>query len=93
MTYLHLYRQKPFKALGRSKRKSEDKLMADPIQKRFGVVAIQKGFVTLGQVVDAFRIQIEEEFYKDKHRHLGEILLEQGLINQSQIGEVLKSLY
>ncbi len=66
--------------------------MADPIQKRFGVVAIQKGFVTLGQVVDAFRIQIEEEFYKDKHRHLGQILLEQGLISQSQIGEVLQDL-
>jgi hypothetical protein len=68
-------------------------MMTEPIQKRFGVVAIQKGFVTLGQVVDAFRIQIEEEFYTDKHRHLGQILLEQGLITQSQIGEVLKNLY
>jgi hypothetical protein len=48
-------------------------MMTEPIQKRFGVVAIQKGFVTLGQVVDAFRIQIEEEFYTDKHRHLGQI--------------------
>ncbi len=65
--------------------------MAKP-EIRFGVVAIQKGFVTLGQVVDVFRIQVEEEFYTDKHRRLGEILLEQGLISQSQIDEVLQTL-
>jgi hypothetical protein len=93
MTYLHLYRQKPFRALERSKRKLKDNLTTEPTETRFGVVAARKGFITLGQVVDAFRIQVEENYHAGKHRHIGQILLEQGLINQSQIGEVLKNLY
>ena len=60
--------------------------MTEPTETRFGVVAARKGFVTLGQVVDAFRIQVEENFYTEEHRHIGQILLDQGLITQSQIG-------
>jgi hypothetical protein len=66
--------------------------MAKP-EIRFGVVAIQKGFVTLQQAADALGIQVKENSLEGKHRPIGQILLEQGLISQSQIDEVLKSLY
>ncbi len=70
----------------------KDKMMTEPTETRFGVVAARKGFVTLGQVVDAFRIQLEENYHAGKHRHIGQILLELGFISQSQIDEVLQTL-
>jgi len=59
---------------------------------RFGVTAIQKGFVTLEQVVDALGAQAEENFSARKHRRIGQILLEQQFIDPSQLDEVLKGL-
>jgi hypothetical protein len=89
MTYLHLYRQKPFRALERSKRKLKDKLMTEPTEIRFGIVAVEKGFIKSVQVINALRMQVKENSLEGKHRHIGQILLDQ----QSQIGEVLKNLY
>jgi hypothetical protein len=59
---------------------------------RFGLVAIRQGFVTADQVVEALRIQIEEDLSAGKHRRIGTILLDQGLIALSQINEVLDSM-
>ncbi len=65
--------------------------MAKP-EIRFGVVAIQKGFVTLQQAADALGIQVKENTREGKHRPIGQILLELGFISQSQIDEVLQTL-
>ncbi len=65
--------------------------MSDP-EIRFGVVAIQKGFVTLEQAADALGIQVKENSLEGKHRPIGQILLELGFISQSQIDEVLQTL-
>ena len=62
------------------------------LEKRFGVLAVEKGFITAEQVVDALRIQVMEDIEKGKHRLIGRILLEQGLITLSRIDDVLKSL-
>ena len=59
---------------------------------RFGVSAIQKGYVTLEQVVDALGVQAEENFSKGQHRRVGQILLEQELIDHAQLDEVLQTL-
>lgn len=59
---------------------------------RFGVVAINKGYVTPEQVIEALNIQVKEDISTGKHRKLGMILLEQGYIIQSQIDEVLREL-
>ena len=59
---------------------------------RFGVTASQKGFVTLEQVVDALGLQAEENFSSGKHRRIGQILLEQQIIEPSQLDEVLQGL-
>ena len=56
---------------------------------RFGLVAIRQGFVTADQVVEALRVQIEEDLSTGKHRRIGTILLDQGLMALSQINEVL----
>ncbi len=67
-------------------------MMAKPMEIRFGWVAIKKGYVTPQQVVDALVIQANENFTTGKHTRIGEILLELGLLNRSQIDEILQSL-
>ena len=62
------------------------------LEKRFGVLAVEKGIITADQVIEALRIQVMEDIEKGKHRLIGRILLEQGLITLSQIDDVLKSM-
>jgi translation elongation factor EF-1alpha len=61
-------------------------------QKRFGNIAVEKGFITADQLVEAFKVQVMEEIEKGKHRLIGAILYEQGLISMAQIDEVVESL-
>jgi hypothetical protein len=66
---------------------SEDKL-----DKRFGAVAIDKGFITLENLIEAMKIQILENLQGLDHRLIGQILWEEGYIKTEQINEVLKSM-
>ena len=63
-----------------------------PFQKRFGLIAVEKGFITTDQLVEAIKIQVLEEIEKGKHRLIGAILFEHGFITLRQIDEVLESL-
>ena len=47
-----------------------------PFQKRFGLIAVEKGFITTDQLVEAFKVQVLEEIEKEKHRLIGAILFE-----------------
>lgn len=62
------------------------------LEKRFGILAVEKGLITSDQVIDAMRIQILEDVEKGKHRLIGLILLEQGVLSLGQIDEVLKTM-
>jgi hypothetical protein len=62
------------------------------LEKRFGILAVEKGLITADQLIDALRVQIIEDVEKGKHRILGRILLEQGMITLSQIDHVLRSM-
>jgi hypothetical protein len=59
------------------------------LDKRFGVIALEKGFVTAEQVVDALKTQVEEDLSLGTHRLIGRILLEKQVITLSQLDEVL----
>ncbi len=61
-------------------------------QKRFGFIAVEKGFITADQLVEAFKVQVLEEIEKEKHRLIGAILFEHGFITLPQIDEVLQSM-
>ena len=64
-----------------------------PFEKRFGMIAVGKGFITLEQLLGAMKIQISDDVDdKKSHRLIGEILIEMGLLNPPQIGEVLDSM-
>jgi hypothetical protein len=62
------------------------------LEKRFGIVAVEKGFATAEQIVEAMRIQVLEDIERGKHRLIGRILLEQGILKLAQIDEVLETL-
>jgi len=62
------------------------------LEKRFGLLAVEKGYIRADQVVEALRIQVMEDLERGKHRIIGRILLEQGLITLPQIEDVLKAL-
>ena len=59
------------------------------LDKRFGTIAVKKGFITQEQLMKAFRIQIAENIEKGEHRLIGAILLEQGHMTMQQIDEVI----
>jgi hypothetical protein len=62
------------------------------LDKRFGAVAIDKGFISLEQLFDAMKIQIRENTEGIEHRLIGQILWEKGYISSEQINEVLKGM-
>jgi len=70
----------------------EDLMETEHLEKRFGILAVEKGFVTADQVIEALKTQVIEDLEKGKHRLIGRILLEKGLITLSQIDSVLESI-
>jgi hypothetical protein len=61
-------------------------------EKRFGRVAVEKGFVTPEQILEAMRAQILEEVEQGKHRRIGAILMDQRAMTKKQIDEVLDAM-
>ena len=62
-------------------------------EKQFGIIAIEKGFITSDNLIEALRIQVEEDIEYKTHRLIGEILMESGYIRHSQIQEVLDAIF
>ena len=59
---------------------------------RFGMVAVEKGFVKTEDVIKALEAQYRENIFSEKHRRIGEILHDQGIMTTEQIDEVVKIL-
>ncbi len=62
------------------------------LDKRFGVIAVEKGFITKDQLFEALKVQITEEIEKKEHRLIGRILYDLELLTLSQIDEVLDTI-
>ena len=56
---------------------------------RFGHIAIQEEFVTIDQLLDALKTQVQDDCRGEPHRLLGRILCEQGAMTWAQVGDVL----
>ena len=66
--------------------------MKNMIKNRFGTIAVEKGFITTEELMEAMAIQANENVEESKHRLIGQILLDEGLLTESQIDEVLEAL-
>ncbi|MGD2029522.1 MAG: hypothetical protein PVG86_06235 [Desulfobacterales bacterium] len=62
------------------------------LEKRFGTIAIEKGFVEPEHIFEAMETQIRENLEGFEHRLIGQILWEKGHITTEQIDEVVKSM-
>ena len=69
-----------------------DKGISAKYNARFGVVAVNIGFVTIEQVIEALTEQVMENLSNRRHRLLGEIFLEKGWMTPEQIDMVLTEL-
>lgn len=62
------------------------------LEKRFGLIAVEKGYVEPEHLIDALKTQVVEDMEKGEHRLIGRILLEQGLLSTAQIDNILDIL-
>lgn len=62
-------------------------------EKQFGIIAIEKGFITADNLIETLKIQVEEEIQYKTHRLIGEILLDKGYITPTQIQEILDGIF
>jgi hypothetical protein len=62
----------------------------EPRDKRFGVIAVEKGFINKEQLFEALTVQAEENLEQNTHRLIGVILHELGYITVKQIEEILE---
>ena len=71
---------------------ADEEVTSESIRKRFGVIAIEKGFITAEQLIHAIEEQIKDELGQERHRLIGEILCENGYMTKPQCDEVLMEL-
>ena len=62
-------------------------------EKRFGLIAVEKGFITSDELIKALTVQVREDIEQGTHRQLGQILLEQDNISPNQIEAVVKAIF
>jgi hypothetical protein len=60
------------------------------IEDRFGMIAISKEFISFEQFMKAMAIQIKDEIEIERHTIIGKILMDQGLLDKTQVDKVLK---
>lgn len=60
---------------------------------RFGQIAVQLGFITEEQLIEALATQVREELNGNGHRLLGEILFDTEEMSAKAIDEVMTELF
>ena len=70
-----------------------DKELSEKYCPRFGMIAIEKGFVSVDQVKKGLSEQIDDDLASKPHRLIGRILLDNGWITAQQIDIVLNELF
>ena len=79
-------------SMNRPRRRRSDINVSDVLCRRFGTVAVRKGFVTLEQVKQAMFDQLEDDSAGREHRLLGSILYDHGYMTEDQIEQVLADI-
>ena len=69
-----------------------EEVTSESIRKRFGAIAIEKGFITEEQLIRCIEVQIRDEVARERYRLIGEILCEKGYMSKEQCDQVLMEL-
>lgn len=70
-----------------------DKEISGKYCNRFGVIAVDKGFVTADQLKEALTEQAEDNLSNRPHRLIGRIFFDKGWMIDEQINIVLNELF
>jgi hypothetical protein len=62
-------------------------------EKRFGLLAIERGYITSDDLIRAIKVQVEEDVANKSHRLIGEILLDMNCLTATQIQEILDNVF
>lgn len=65
-------------------------MAASDREKKFGKIAIEKGYITESQLDSVIDAQMNDEIWDRKHRVISTILFHSGYITGQQIDEVLQ---
>ncbi|MBI4840818.1 MAG: hypothetical protein HY803_07060 [candidate division NC10 bacterium] len=60
---------------------------------RFGMLAVELGYVSIQQVREAMGEQVDDDFANRPHRLLGDILVQKGWLTPREVNVVLKELF
>jgi len=71
---------------------SEKERKVERFEKRFGVIAVEKGFITPDQLFDALKVQVQDDIEMGSHRLIGEILCAREAMTFEQVDQVLRVL-
>ncbi len=63
------------------------------LDKRFGDIAVEKGYITLEQLIEALSTQATENVSKKEHHLIGAILRQKGYMGLTQIDDVLRIMF
>ena len=61
----------------------------EELEKHFGTIAVEKGFINFDQLIEALEIQEREDMEGKKHRLIGTIFFDMGMMTLPQIEKVL----
>ena len=61
-------------------------------EKRFGILAVEKGFITQDELIHALTVQVREDIEQGVHRLIGELLFDLKMMKADQIEEVVKEI-
>lgn len=62
-------------------------------EKRFGICAIEKGYLTADDLVQGLITQVDEDIRGVPHRLLGEIFIDKGVMTPPQVEDVLSGIF
>ena len=62
------------------------------VENRFGSIAVDIGFITAAQLIEALTLQATENVEQGKHTLLGEILVQKGYMTSEQVDKVLDTM-
>jgi len=61
-------------------------------EKRFGVIAVEKGFISQEELIHALTVQVREDLESGLHRLVGELFFDLEIMDANQIEEVVKEI-
>ncbi|RLB32992.1 MAG: hypothetical protein DRH11_10065 [Deltaproteobacteria bacterium] len=66
--------------------------MVTDFEKRFGVLAVERGYITRDQLLEAMKLQVEQGLDGMEHRLLGSLLFDMGYMSIGQVNEVIEAI-